>query len=53
MVPVKIIVIYGENNVLGTICIDIYQFWIYGQGSTWFILHFEIIIHENGNITRT
>ena len=41
-VPVLIFIGFGKNNVLGTIHIDIYQFWSGRKGGTGFTLHFVI-----------
>ena len=35
MVPVIIIIIFGENNVLGPVCIDIYQFRRWSGGGAY------------------
>ena len=44
---------FGENNVLGTIYIDIYQFrWLVGGGGMLLTLQFSVIIHKIGKITR-
>ena len=49
--PATIIIRFDEENVLGTIYIDINQFWGWVR-CTWFALNFLFIIHKNGNITR-
>ena len=54
-VPVIIIIEFCENNVLGTIYIDIYQFggWEWGGGEMVHFTFLKIIIHKNGKIKRT
>ena len=44
-IAVIIIIRFGENNLLGTIYIDIYQFWGWAGG---YMIHFIFfIIHKN------
>ena len=51
-VPVKIIVRFGENNVLGLKYIVIYQFWGFAEGVTCPPHIIFFIIHKNGKCTR-
>ena len=47
-VPVIIIILFGDNSVLGQIYIDIYiNFGGKQGGCTRFILHLSFIIHKN------
>ena len=50
-VPVIIIVRFGENNVLGPICI--YRSISINFGCTWLTLQFSFTLHIKGKITRT
>ena len=51
-VPVIIIIRFGENNVLGTIYIDIYQFLEWAEEEHGPPHIFLFIIHKNGKIIR-
>ena len=51
-VPAKIIVRFGENNVLGTIYIDIYKFWRGSLGGYMVHLTFLVYFHKNEKSTR-
>ena len=48
-VPVIIIIRFDENNVLGTIYIQIYIFQRWADRGTRLTRYFLFIIHENGN----
>ena len=51
-VPVKIIIRFGENNILCPKYVDIYEFWGVWGGRTNSSVQFLFIIQKNGKSTR-